>query len=89
MSINYTYILMCSDGSLYTGWTNNLEKRLESHNKGEGAKYTRGRLPVRLVYYESFDTKQDAMKREAQIKRFKRTKKIRLIKDKARPAGKL
>lgn len=78
-NLNYTYILLCSDGTLYTGWTNDLENRIRCHNKGEGAKYTRGRLPVSLVYYEIFDTKQEAMKREAYIKRLKRTKKLKMI----------
>jgi putative endonuclease len=76
---NYTYILVCEDGTLYTGWTNDLEKRLEAHNKGEGAKYTRSRLPVRLVYSECFEYKQDAMRREYKIKRMKRKKKLELI----------
>lgn len=78
---NYTYILLCSDGTLYTGWTNDLENRVKCHNKGEGAKYTRGRLPVRLAYYETFETKQEAMKREVQIKRLKRTKKLKMIRE--------
>ena len=58
--MNYTYILECSDGSFYTGWTNNLEKRINCHNKGKGAKYTRGRLPLKLVYFEEFIEKRDA-----------------------------
>ena len=62
--MNYTYILECSDGSFYTGWTNNLEKRINCHNKGKGAKYTRGRLPLKLVYFEEFIEKRDAQKRE-------------------------
>ena len=69
--MNYTYILRCGDGSLYTGWTNNLEKRLEEHNQGRGAKYTRAHLPVVLAYYECFDTKEEAMRREAAIKKIK------------------
>ena len=77
--MNYTYILKCGDGSLYTGWTNNLKKRLEDHNLGKGAKYTRAHLPVRLVYYETFDPKEDAMKREASIKKLSRPEKERLI----------
>jgi 2-iminobutanoate/2-iminopropanoate deaminase len=77
---NYTYILVCEDGTLYTGWTNDLEKRLAAHNKGEGAKYTRSRLPVRLVYSECFENKQDAMRREYKIKRMNRKKKLDLIK---------
>ena len=59
--MNYTYILKCKDGSLYTGWTNDLEQRVAAHNTGKGAKYTRGRGPVQLVYLEEFDTKQEAM----------------------------
>ena len=77
--MNYTYILRCGDGSLYTGWTNNLEKRLEDHNLGRGAKYTRAHLQVVLIYYESFPTKEAAMKREAAIKRLSRPQKERLI----------
>ena len=78
-SDNYTYILRCSDGSLYTGWTNDLEKRLESHNKGTGSRYTRTRRPVVLVYYEQFATKEEAMSREWHIKQLTRQEKERLI----------
>lgn len=63
--MNYTYILQCADGTYYTGWTNNLEKRVEDHNQNRGAKYTRGRTPVKLVYSETFETKSEALKREA------------------------
>lgn len=77
--INYVYILECKDGSLYTGWTTDLNKRLETHNKGLGAKYTRGRIPVKLVYYESFNNKGDALKREIKIKKLTRIKKLELI----------
>ena len=77
--MNYTYILECSDGTYYTGWTNDLEKRLKSHNAGTGGKYTRSRLPVKLVYYECFDTKEDAMSREWHIKRLSRSEKEKLI----------
>lgn len=77
--MNYTYILKCSDGSLYTGWTNNLEKRVADHNAGKGAKYTKGRRPVELAYYEAFETKEEAMKREYAIKRLSRTEKNALI----------
>lgn len=77
--MNYTYIVQCSDDTLYTGWTNNLEKRIQDHNLGRGAKYTRTRLPVVLVYYEIFETKQEAMKREYQIKQLPRKKKVQLI----------
>ena len=77
--MNYTYIVQCNDDTLYTGWTNNLEKRIQDHNLGRGAKYTRTRLPVVLVYYEIFETKQEAMKREYQIKQLPREKKVQLI----------
>ena len=77
----YTYMVECSDGSLYTGWTNQLEKRMRSHNQGKGAKYTKSRLPVRLVYYEVFDRKQEAMKREYALKQLTRKDKLRLIAD--------
>ena len=76
---NYTYILKCSDDTLYCGWTNDLEKRLETHNAGKGAKYTRARLPVKLVYYEVFETKEEAMSREVKIKKLSRQEKLRLI----------
>ena len=75
----YTYILRCADGSLYCGWTNNLEKRLAAHNSGKASKYTRSRLPVKLVYFETFDTKQEAMSREARIKQLSRREKLALI----------
>ena len=77
--MNYTYIVKCSDGTYYTGWTNNLEKRIKSHNAGMGAKYTRPRLPVTLVYYETFATKQEAMKREYRIKQLSRQQKEQMI----------
>lgn len=77
---NCTYMLLCEDRTLYTGWTNDLEKRLKTHNSGQGAKYTRSRLPVRLVYSEYFDTKEEAMKREGAIKKLSRSGKIELIK---------
>lgn len=77
--MNYTYIVECVDGSLYCGWTNNLEKRIADHNAGKGAKYTKTRLPVKLVYYEEFDTKEEAMSREWHIKQLRREKKMELI----------
>lgn len=77
--ISYTYIVECGDGSLYTGWTNHLEERMKCHNEGRGAKYTRSRLPVRLVHYEEFATKQEAMKREYAIKQLPRKDKLMLI----------
>lgn len=79
--MNYTYILRCRDGSLYTGWTKDIEKRVGEHNAGKGAKYTRARRPVRLVYYEAFETKEEAMSRERAIKRLAKEAKERLIKE--------
>lgn len=79
--MNYTYIVRCRDGSLYTGWTNNLEKRLKDHNSGRGAKYTKSRRPVLLAYYEEFATKEEAMRREWEIKQMKRQEKILLIQE--------
>ncbi|MFR5993177.1 MAG: GIY-YIG nuclease family protein [Mediterraneibacter faecis] len=77
--MNYTYMLKCSDGTLYTGWTNDLEKRVEAHNSGKGAKYTKARRPVELAYYEEFETKELAMKREYAIKQLGRKEKQKLI----------
>ena len=68
-----------ADGSLYTGWTNDLERRLAAHNAGKGGKYTRARRPVTLVYSEEFETKEEAMSREAKIKQLTRAQKLRLI----------
>ena len=79
--MNYTYILKCADGTLYCGWTNDLEKRLKAHNEGKGAKYTRSRLPVALVYYEEFETSREAQSREVKIKQLTRTQKLELISD--------
>lgn len=79
MSDNYTYILKCADGSLYCGWTDNLEKRLSAHNAGTASKYTRTRRPVELAYFEQFETKQEAMSREYHIKRLTREEKLKLI----------
>lgn len=76
---NYVYIVRCADGTLYTGWTNNLGDRIKTHNEGTGAKYTRSRLPVDLVYWEIFDDKRLALKREFEIKKLTRTQKERLI----------
>ncbi len=78
-AVNYTYILRCSDNTLYCGWTNQLEKRLEAHNQGKGAKYTKGRRPVELAYYEEFSTKHEAMSREWNIKRLSKEDKLKLI----------
>ena len=73
------YMLRCRDGSLYTGWTNDLEKRLKAHNAGKGGKYTRSRLPVELAYFEEFDSKNEAMSREYRFKRLSREEKLKLI----------
>lgn len=75
----YAYLLLCADNTLYGGWTNNLAKRVAAHNAGCGAKYTRTRRPVTLVYYEAFDNKHDAMSREASLKRLSRQEKLALI----------
>ena len=75
----FTYILECADGTFYTGWTSDLEKRLSNHNSKKGAKYTRCRVPVKLVYFESFITKQEAQKREYAIKQLKRNQKLQHI----------
>lgn len=76
---HFVYILRCADGSFYTGYTNNLEKRLAAHNDGSGAKYTRVRTPVELVYYEEYENKTDAMRREALIKQLSKRQKEKLI----------
>lgn len=79
---NWTvYILSCADSTLYTGCTNDLEQRLRKHQLGQGAKYTRGRLPIKLVYQEKSFTQSQALKRECQIKKLTRQKKINLIKN--------
>lgn len=78
-NLNYTYLLRCSDGTYYCGWTNDLDKRVAAHNSGKGAKYTKTRRPVELVYYESFETKQEAMSREYHIKRLTRAEKEELV----------
>lgn len=79
MSENYTYLLRCADGTYYCGWTNDLDRRLKAHNEGKGAKYTRPRRPVVLAYYETFSTKEEAMRREYEIKQLPRKKKEELI----------
>lgn len=84
---NYTYMAECSDGTFYTGWTNDIEKRIKAHNDGKGAKYTRSRLPVRLVYLEEHDTKEEAMSREYQIKKMTRHAKEKLVKNPAASVG--
>lgn len=82
---NFTYMLRCRDGSLYTGWTNDLKRRLMAHNSekpgkaGKGAAYTHARRPVKLAYFEQFDTKEEAMRREYRIKQLTRAAKEELI----------
>ena len=78
--MNYVYIIKCKDNSLYTGWTNNLERRFKAHTEGKGAKYTRGRGPLELVYFEEFEDKIEAMKREYEIKKMSRKNKLEMIK---------
>ena len=80
-NINYVYILCCNDSTLYTGWTTNLELRVKAHNDAKGAKYTKARLPVTLVYQEILPTKSEALKREYAIKKMTREKKLSLIKE--------
>lgn len=80
MKINYVYIVECSDHSYYTGWTTNLERRIKAHNQGNGAKYTRARRPVKLIYFEEFSNKNLALKREYAIKQLTRKQKELLIK---------
>ena len=75
----YVYLLRCADGTLYTGFTNDLARRLAAHNAGRGAKYTRGRRPVEQVYWESFSNKSSALRRECAIKRLSRAEKLSLI----------
>ena len=75
----YVYIVECRDGTLYTGWTTDIERRISQHNKGTGAKYTRVRRPVVLKHFEKFDTNREAMKRECEIKKLSRKDKIKLF----------
>lgn len=77
--MHYVYILRCADGSLYTGWTTDLGRRLAAHNAGRGAKYTRSRRPVELVYREEFSDKSAALKRECAVKKLSREEKLKLI----------
>ncbi|HXP52463.1 MAG TPA: GIY-YIG nuclease family protein [Bacteroidia bacterium] len=78
----YTYILECSDGALYVGTTNNIAERVLKHNTGKGAKYTRGRGPVTLLYSHSFESRSEACKREYELKKHSRTEKLDIIKSK-------
>ena len=81
----YCYILECSDGTYYTGWTTDLQRRVSQHNKGVGARYTRMRRPVKLVYVEPLPDKKTAMKRELKIKKMGRVGKSRLVEMKIKP----
>ena len=76
---NFIYLLRCSDGSLYVGWTNDLEKRIRAHQEGKGGKYTRSHRPVTLVYQEAFDTPREARMREAELKKLSHREKEQLI----------
>ena len=84
----FVYILECSDESLYTGITNNIEKRLQDHRDNKGAKYMRGRSPFTLVYCEAFYNRSEASKREAKVKSLKRSQKLKLIEGKKDYASK-
>lgn len=75
----YAYFALCNDGTFYAGYTNDLESREAQHNEGKGARYTRARLPVKIVYFEKFQEKAQAMKREYEFKRFTRQQKEDLI----------
>ena len=77
--MNYVYLLRCVDGSLYCGWTTDPEARLAAHNSGHGAKYTRSRLPVKLVYMEAYEDRHEALSRECRIKQMSRAEKEKLI----------
>ena len=78
--MNYVYILRCADDTLYCGWTTDLTKRLVAHNSGRGAKYTRSRRPVELIYVEEYEDRHNALSREWHIKRMSREEKQRLCK---------
>ncbi|ELZ90309.1 MULTISPECIES: GIY-YIG nuclease family protein [Haloferax] len=77
--MHFVYVIECSDGSLYTGYTTDVERRVAEHDAGEGAKYTRGRTPVELVHVEAFESKSAAMSREYEIKQLRRREKLRLV----------
>ena len=79
MTDHWVYVLECSDGSFYTGYTTDVERRVAEHDAGDGAKYTRGRTPVTLVYTEQFESKSAAMSREYEIKQLRRTEKETLV----------
>lgn len=77
--MNYAYLVRCADGTLYAGWTTDLVRRVRAHNEGRGAKYTRSRRPVTLVYSEAFGTREEALRRESALKRLSRREKLSLI----------
>ncbi|MFC3959699.1 GIY-YIG nuclease family protein [Halovivax cerinus] len=79
MSRHAVYVLQCADGTLYTGYTTDVDRRVAEHNAGEGAKYTRSRTPVEVVHVERYDSRSDAMAREYEIKQLSRTQKERLV----------
>lgn len=81
MGSHFVYIVRCIDNSLYTGYTNNIEARINKHNAGKGAKYTKIRRPVVLVYQEMYETKSEALRREYEIKTFTRQRKLKLIEE--------
>ncbi len=78
---HYFYVLSCKDNSLYAGYTNNLQRRVKLHNEGKGAKYTRGRGPVKLLFSKKFSTKSEALKAEYAFKQWDRNKKLQYIKE--------
>ena len=78
---NYVYLLRCADGSLYCGWTTDLEARVKAHNSGRGAKYTRSRLPAELVWQEVYEDRHEALSREWHVKRMSREEKLAMIRD--------
>ena len=81
MGTHFIYVALCKDFTLYTGYTTNVEKRIMAHNNGTGAKYTKTRRPVVLVYQEMYDTKSEALRREYEIKTFTRQRKLKLIEE--------
>lgn len=83
----FTYMLRCADGSLYTGWTNDLKKRVKTHKSGKGGRYTHSHLPVELVYYETFETRTEAMRREVELKQLSKVEKEELVEN--FPVGKI
>jgi len=84
MATYFCYLIRCADGTLYCGWTIDLKNRVRMHKIGKGSRYTRGRLPVSLVYYEKFKSRSEAQKREMEIKRKSKTDKEKLIKDESK-----